>query len=407
MRSNAMGPWLAPLVLALFTFGTADFVVAGILRELADGLDTSEAAAGQLVTVYSIVYAVAAPLAAVVTTRVARRTLAAYSLLLFIAGNVIAATAPSYEVLMASRVLSAVAAAAVTPMCFGAAGTLPPPGQRGKALGMLSGGIMLAQLLGVPMGTWLGGTWGWQAAFWMCVVLGVVVLVSMLTLLPRLDPPPPMGLRERLAPVTQGPILRGLSAMMLLSAGSMMMMTYIAPISEKASGVDTNGIAALFIAAGLAGVVATQIGGTASDRLGALRTVTIGATTLVVAMVGLSSAVVWGDAPFWTLILVVMVMAFGIGMLNPPLNVWLLSRSGNSSNEVMALNASVMYLGTSLGGVAGGVLLSGSGAVGLPILAVVETILVVLLVATAGRSGDTSDPSSGGGSKSALPAQAH
>lgn len=380
-----MGLWLAPLVLALFTFGTADFVVAGILRELAEGLGTSESATGQLVTVYSIVYAVCAPLAAVVTARVPRRTLAAWAVTLFILGNVVAATAGSYEVLLASRVLIAVAAATVTPMCFAAAGTVPPEGQRGKALGLLTGGIMLAQLLGVPIGTWLGGTWGWQAAFWMCVVLGAAVLVSMLALLPPLELPPAMTLRERLAPVTRGPVLRGLSAMMMLSAGSMMLMTYIAPITSAAGGVGTKGIAALFVAAGFSGLIATQVGGTASDKLGPLRTILTGAGALVVAMAGLSGSVLWGETPFWLLVLLVMVMTFAIGMLNPPLAVWLLSRAGASGNEVMALNASVMYLGTSLGGVLGGLLLALAGPGALPVLAVVETVLVVLLIATAGR----------------------
>ncbi|WP_408991019.1 MFS transporter [Streptomyces sp. 1268] len=406
-----MGPWLVPLVLALFTFGTADFVVAGILRELAESLGTSEAAAGQLVTVYSIVYAVSAPLAAVATTRVPRRKLAGYAMLLFIAGNVVAAMAPTYEVLLVSRVVSAIAAAAVTPMCFGAAGTLPPEGQRGKALGMLSGGIMLAQLLGVPLGTWFGGMWGWQASFWMCVVLGVAVLVTMFALLPDLELPPAMGLRDRLAPVTRGPVLRGLSAMMLLSAGSMMMMTYIAPISDAASSVGTNGIAVLFIAAGLAGLVATQVGGTASDKLGPLRTVATGAGILVASMVGLTVSVAWGSAPLWVLIGLVMVMAFGIGMLNPPLAVWLLSRAGSSGNEVMALNASVMYLGTSLGGVLGGTLLALSGPGALPVLAVVETLLVVLLVVTAERrsagAGEDAPAAGAADEPAAAPSRAH
>ncbi|MER6600637.1 MFS transporter [Streptomyces parvus] len=406
-----MGPWLVPLVLALFTFGTADFVVAGILRELAESLGTSEAAAGQLVTVYSIVYAVSAPLAAVVTTRVPRRKLAGYAMLLFIAGNVVAAMAPTYEVLLVSRVVSAIAAAAVTPMCFGAAGTLPPEGQRGKALGMLSGGIMLAQLLGVPLGTWFGGMWGWQASFWMCVVLGVAVLATMFALLPDLELPPAMGLRDRLAPVTRGPVLRGLSAMMLLSAGSMMMMTYIAPISDAASSVGTNGIAVLFIAAGLAGLVATQVGGTASDKLGPLRTVATGAGILVASMVGLTVSVAWGSAPLWVLIGLVMVMAFGIGMLNPPLAVWLLSRAGSSGNEVMALNASVMYLGTSLGGVLGGTLLALSGPGALPVLAVVETLLVVLLVVTAERrsagTGEDAPAAGAADEPAAAPSRAH
>ncbi|MBW4721347.1 MFS transporter [Saccharothrix obliqua] len=389
-----MGPWLVPLVLALFTFGTADFVVAGVLRELATSLSTSDAAIGQLVTVYSIVYAVSAPLAAVVTARVARRKLAGYSLLLFIAGNVAAALAPNYEVLLVSRVPTAIAAAAVTPMCFAAAGSLPPEGKRGKALGVLAGGIMLAQLLGVPLGTWFGSAWGWQASFWMCAALGTVVLIMMFTLLPALQLPPAMGLRERLAPVTRSPVLRGLGAMLLLSTGSMMMMAYIAPISGAAAGIGTGGIAVLFVAAGLAGLVATQVGGTLSDNLGPLRTVAIGACILVASMVGLTASVAWGAAPLWVLIAIVMVMAFGIGMLNPPLAVWLLSRAGASGNEVMALNASVMYLGTSVGGALGGVLLTLHGPGALPVLAVVETLLVVLLVVTTERRSSLPDKDS-------------
>ncbi|WP_170214903.1 MFS transporter [Streptomyces otsuchiensis] len=380
-------------MLAIFTFGTADFVVAGLLRDMAEDLGRGEAAIGQLVTVYSIVYAISAPVAAVLTARVPRRALAVAGMAMFIAGNVVAASTSDYEVLLVSRVISAMAAAAVTPMCFNAAGTLPPEGRRGRALGALSAGIMLAQLLGVPLGTWFGGMWGWQAAFWMCVGLGVLVLVTMLTLLPVLALPPASGLRERLAPATKGPVLRGLSAMMLLSAGSMMMMTYIAPISAAAGGVDTAGVAMLFVAAGLAGVVATQVGGAASDKLGALRTVAIGAGMLVAVMVVLSGMVLWGSTPFAALVVLVMFMAFAIGLLNPPLVVWLLGRAGPSGNEVMALNASAMYLGTSLGGVLGGLMLSLYGPAALPMLAVVETALMVVLVVTARR--DSRDAATG------------
>ena len=220
-----------------------------------------------------------------------------------------------------------------------------------------------------------------------------------------------MGMRDRLAKVTLGPVLRGLSAMMLLSAGSMMMMTYIAPISDAASSVGTNGIAVLFIAAGLAGLVATQVGGTASDKLGPLRTVATGAGILVASMVGLTVSVAWGSAPLWVLIGLVMVMAFGIGMLNPPLAVWLLSRAGSSGNEVMALNASVMYLGTSLGGVLGGTLLALSGPGALPVLAVVETLLVVLLVVTAERrsagTGEDAPAAGAADEPAAAPSRAH
>ncbi|OEU91357.1 MFS transporter [Streptomyces oceani] len=386
-----MGIWLVPLVLALFTFGTGDFVVAGLLPELAEGLDVSESAVGQLVTVYSLVYALAAPTAVVFTTRLPRRTLVTVSMLLFMGGNLLAAYAPSYSVMLASRVLSAAAAAAVTPLCFSTAGTLPPEQHRGKALGMLSGGIMLSQLVGVPAGTWLGGLLGWQAAFWLVTALGAVVLVTMLTLLPPLQLPPANRFRDRMAPLTSGAVARGLLAMLTLSAGSMMMMTYIAPVMSAAGGVTTNGIALLFLSAGIAGVVAAQLGGALNDALGPLRTVCIGAAVLALSMAALAGAVVWGQAPFWLLIILAVFMALAIGLLNPPLAVWLLGRAGPSSNEVMALNTSATYIGTSAGSVLGGLLLSGFGPTALPVLAVVEMIVVVLLIATA----RTSAPDSG------------
>lgn len=135
-------------------------------------------------------------------------------------------------------------------------------------------------------------------------------------------------------------------------------------------------------------MVAAQLGGALNDALGPLRAVGIGAAILAVSMAALAAAVVWGETPFWLLVVLAVCMALAIGLLNPPLAVWLLGQAGPSSNEVMALNTSATYIGTSVGGILGGLLLSGVGPTALPVLAVIEMVAVVLLIATA-RTVDT------------------
>jgi len=384
-----MGPWLIPLVLAMFAFGTGDFIVAGILRELADGLAVSEAVAGQLVTVYSVVYAVTAPVAAVVTARWSRRGLMVGGMSLFVASNAVAALSTSYSLLMGTRVTSAVAAAVITPLCFSVAGTLPPEGTRGKALGFVGGGLMLAMVLGVPLGTLVGGQYGWPAAFWFVAGAGVLVLAGMITLLPPLPVGAQLGLRARLAPLASGGVVRGLASMLIVSAGGMMMLTYIAPVMFAAGEVTTDGIAVLFLAAGIAGAAATVIGGAGADRFGPLRMIVTGAVVLVVSMLTLALMVGRGGTPLILLVVLAVVWSLAIGTLNPPLQVWLLRWAGPAANEVMALNSSAIYLGTSIGGVLGGVLLTQWGPQSLPLVAAAEVLLVVVLLAAARGSAST------------------
>jgi len=235
----------------------------------------------------------------------------------------------------------------------------------------------------VPLGTWIGGRHGWQAAFWFVAGIGVLVLIGMIFLLPPLPAGDDATLSARLKPLTKGSILRGLSCMLLVSAGGMMMMTYIAPVMYAAGRVTTDGIAVLFLAAGLAGVVATVIGGAGADRLGPIRMVILGASLLMASMLTLSAMVGWGATPLALLVVLAVVWSLAIGTLNPPLQVWLISRSGPAANEVMALNSSVTYLGTSAGGVIGGLLLAPWGPISLPLVAAAEVAIVVALLLTA------------------------
>src|SRR5690625_730226 len=156
-RSPATGrARLLGLTLVTFVFGTDDFIIAGILPEIARDQQVSEAAAGQLVTVFSITYALAAPPLAVATARLPRKPLLLAGLVLFAGLNLLTALAPGFAVLMALRVSAALVAAAISPAAFAMAARLAAPEQVGRAVGMVAAGLTISLFVGVPLGSLLG-----------------------------------------------------------------------------------------------------------------------------------------------------------------------------------------------------------------------------------------------------------
>ncbi|MGW0480757.1 MFS transporter [Nonomuraea sp. NPDC003214] len=176
--------WLLALTFTAFAFATDDYVIAGVLPAISGGLGVSEAAGGQLVTAFSLAFALTAPVASVVTASWPRRRLITGALLLFVAANWASALVSSYPVLMGLRVLAAVAAAAVMPAAYAIAASLAPEGRQGRYLALVMGGLTGSLVLGVPIGTWVGGAFGWQATFVLGGLLGLAALVAVHRTLP-------------------------------------------------------------------------------------------------------------------------------------------------------------------------------------------------------------------------------
>ncbi|MEV4221112.1 MFS transporter [Nonomuraea sp. NPDC049725] len=176
--------WLLALTFTAFAFATDDYVIAGVLPAISGGLGVSEAAGGQLVTAFSLAFALTAPVASVVTASWPRRRLITGALLLFVAANWASALVSSYPVLMGLRVLAAVAAAAVVPAAYAIAASLAPEGHQGRYLALVMGGLTGSLVLGVPIGTWVGGAFGWQATFVLGGLLGLASLVAVHRTLP-------------------------------------------------------------------------------------------------------------------------------------------------------------------------------------------------------------------------------
>ncbi|NUS87481.1 MAG: MFS transporter, partial [Streptomyces sp.] len=175
------------LLLALGTFavGTDSMVMAGILGLISRDLDVSVPTAGQMVTVFALAYALLAPVLATLTARWPRRQLLLTALTVFTAANALSALAPTYPLLLATRVLAAAGAALYTPTANAVATSLVPPERRGRALATVLGGMTVATALGVPLGTWIGRT-DWRLTMWLVVALGAAALAGQALLLREL-----------------------------------------------------------------------------------------------------------------------------------------------------------------------------------------------------------------------------
>ncbi|MBA0053672.1 MFS transporter [Streptomyces sp. AJS327] len=384
-----MHAWLFALLAAAFVLYTDDYVIAGILPELANDLGVTEGEAGQLVTVFSVTVALAAPVAAVALARAPRRHLFAVALLVFVAANAAAASTPSFAVLMVLRIVAAFAAASTTPAIFAFAARHAPAEKVGRYIAVVALGVTGSIAAGVPVGTWVGSAFGWRATFTAMAVAGALVLLAVFVTLPRQNGPDETPvLREQLRILGRRPILLGLLANCVLMTGSMMMLTYLAPYLAAATTAGVEERALTFSLSGIAGIVGIWLGGIATDKWGADRTLLFGIGAIVATMIALwalwaarpaplpvvlAVATVWGGMAFWN---------------SPAIQARLHLLAGPVSGQALALNTSGTYLGVSIGAALGGLALSGHGVGALPLTAAGFALGALVLLAFA-RQADT------------------
>src|SRR5690625_5646248 len=244
---------LLGLTLVTFVFGTDDLIIAGMLREIARAQQVREAAAGQLVTVFSITYALAAPPLAVATARLPRKPLLLAGLVLFAGLNLLTALAPGFAVLMALRVSAALVAAAISPAAFAMAARLAAPEQVGRAGGMVAAGLTISLFVGVPLGSLLGTAFGWRPTFMVVALLTLLVMMINARMLPPVPGAPEIGVRAQLRILGRPAVLTCVLGTTMGASGGLLIYTYIGPITRDLTG-HGGPLLALFIAVvGVAG----------------------------------------------------------------------------------------------------------------------------------------------------------
>lgn len=365
-----------------FAVGTSAYVVSGLLPAVGAELGVSVTAAGQLTTAFALSYALGAPLLAVLTGRWERRTLLVVALLVAAAGNGLAALAPTYPLLVVARIVTALGAAAYTPGATVVATELNPPELRGRAVAAVFGGITLSLVAGVPAGSLLGEPLGYRGVFALVAGLCLLGAVGVGLLLPRVEAPPAVGLRARLAVAADVRVLGVLAITVLCLLAGLSAYTYIAPLLAATAGVAGPLLGLLLLAYGAGAVVGNALGGRLVDRFGSHRP--------MIVVVPLSFAVLAAFPLVATTVPGAAIALFVLGgsgwACNSPIQSRLIELSPSGSALLLSLNASAIYLGAGLSGVVGGLLIAWVGTTAMPPVAAALGLLAVALLPLALRS---------------------
>ncbi|MBI3478982.1 MAG: MFS transporter [Nitrosomonadales bacterium] len=344
------------LALGSFSLGTDVFVFAGILPEVAGSMAVSTGMAGLLVSVFAFTYALASPVLAVATGNMDRRNLLIGSFGVFCVANIVSATALTYEVLLASRILAALGAALYMPTASALAVSLAPAEKRGRALSIVTGGMTVAIVLGVPLGTWIAGYAGWRMTFWFVAAMGAVALLGIGLRIPQVTTAQPVGWGARMALLKQPQVIAALSLTVLWTAGGFTIYPYLSPLLSQLTHLSLPEIGWMLLLFGAASVVGNFIGGHGADRWGATTTMAIALALLVAVFTTLS----WSASHVATAILSIVLWGIAGWMLTPPQQHRLVGLAPQIPGAILGLNGSAIYFGMRLGTSLGAALIQGA-----------------------------------------------
>lgn len=356
---------LLVLALSAFAIGTTEFVIMGLLPEVAADLGVSIPGAGWLVTGYALGVAIGAPFMALATARLPRRRALILLMGIFIVGNLMCALAPGYDLLMVARVVTALCHGAFFGIGSVVAASLVPPARRASAVAMMFTGLTLANVLGVPLGTALGQAAGWRATFWGVTLIGVFALIGLVRALPRDHGQEAVSMRREFAALRGAGLWLALSTTVMFAAAMFALFTYIAPLLGEVTGVSPQGVTWTLLLIGLGLTVGNIVGGKLADWK--LPATLAGA---FVAMALTSLAFGWTSRALIPAEITLFLWAVASFALVPALQVNVVAFGQGAPNLVSTLNIGAFNVGNALGAwVGGSVLTHGYGLTEVPLAA--------------------------------------
>ncbi|MFG2642435.1 Cmx/CmrA family chloramphenicol efflux MFS transporter [Streptomyces sp. NPDC048370] len=254
------------LGLSVFALGTSEFMLSGLLPPIAEDMNVSIPRAGLLISAFAIGMVVGAPLLAVATLRLPRKTTLVTLITVFGLGQVAGALAPNYAVLFASRVLSALACAGFWAVGAAVAIAMVPVSSRARAMAVMIGGLSIANVLGVPAGAFLGEHLGWRAAFWAVGVASAIALVGVVTRIPHIPlPETKPRLKRELGIYRDRQVLLSIVITALAAGGVFCAFSYLAPVITDVAGIDARWVSGILGLFGIGALIGTTIGGRVAD----------------------------------------------------------------------------------------------------------------------------------------------
>ncbi|WP_050858163.1 MFS transporter, partial [Bordetella pertussis] len=357
------------LAAGAFGIGTTEFVIMGLLPEVGADLGVSIPQAGLLVTGYALGVVVGAPPVAILTARLPRKTLLLGLMLIFTLGNLACALAPGYGALMAARVLTSLAHGAFFGVGSVVATSLVRPDKQASAIALMFTGLTLANVLGVPFGTWLGQAWGWRATFWAVTAVGIAAMAAIMYWVPASRGQHQADLAGELRALARPQVLLGFAMTVLGFGGVFTTFTYIAPILTGVSGIAAAAVSPILLLFGVGLVAGNTLGGRLADRR--LMPTLVGSLAVLAAVL---AAFAWTAHHSIAAVATVALLGAAAFATVPPLQMRVLQQAGGAPNLASAFNIAAFNLGNAAGAWLGGLTIDhGPGLAATPLVAAAVT----------------------------------
>ena len=376
---------LLALTLSAFAIGTTEFVIVGLIPTMAADLNVSLPSAGLLVSLYALGVAVGAPVLTALTGKWNRKVVLLSVMSLFVAGNLLAWQAPGYNTLVLARILTGLAHGVFFSIGSTIATGLVSKEKAASAIAIMFTGLTVALVTGVPLGTYIGQTFGWQATFLIVAMLGLIALIGSAFLVPgNLKQPPAAKLSSQLKVLTQPRLLLVYAITALGYGGTFTAFTYLAPILEDVSGFNSGAIGLIMLVYGVSVAIGNIWGGKMADKMGPIKALTIIFTGLAVTLLVFN---VTAYNPIAAVATILVWGAFAFGNV-PGLQVYVVKLAEKVSPDAVdvasGLNIAAFNIGIALGSWGGGHIVAEAGLMHTPWAGAAIVIVALLLTRLSG-----------------------
>jgi predicted MFS family arabinose efflux permease len=374
------------LTLSAFAIGTTEFVIVGLLPTIAADLGVTLPSAGLLVSLYAVGVAIGAPVLTALSGRIPRKQLLLGLMVIFTIGNLLAWMAPGYATLMGARVLTGLAHGVFFSIGSTIATSLVPKDKAASAIALMFSGLTVALVTGVPLGTWIGQHFGWQATFLAVSMLGVIAVIGSAFLVPsNISGSAPTTIASQLA-ILKKPRLLLVYAMTTLGyGGSFIAFTYLAPILQQVSGFSASSVGLVMLVYGVSDAFGNIWGGKLADKHGPVR-----ALQIVFGLLAAVLLVLTWTAPNTYLVLATVLAWGAVAFGNVPgLQVYVVKRAAIDAPDAVdvasGLNIAAFNVGIALGAWAGGLIVAHLGLMATPWIGALVVVGAFSLTTLAGR----------------------
>jgi MFS transporter, DHA1 family, purine base/nucleoside efflux pump len=364
------------LTIVSFVVGMVELIIGGILDLVAEDLGVGLGKAGFLITVFSLVFAIAAPILLTMTAKIERKCLTLIALVVFFAGNLLAILSQTYTILLLARILSAASGSLLVVLCVTIASNIVKEKYRARAIGVVFMGISASLVLGIPIGLMLGNAFGWRAPFILIGALTVLSILGVYFFMGRIDPKPDIPIRQQLRTLKDRTVLFAQLTSFLFLAGHLTLYGYLTPFLKTALGLNGTWVSIVYLIFGVAAVFGGGFGGMLADRFGTKPTI-----IAIIIVFGISIFMIPYTTFAFPLFLVVMIIWSMLSWaITPAMQSYLIESSPETSDIQQSLNNSALHFGIAFGSMIGGIVIEQASV---EMNATVGGFLVILALGTA------------------------